>query len=408
MVLMNTDRDGINVGMQQESPALPGTRILAFSRPEIDEADVQAVVETLRSGWITTGPKVREFELEFAARLGAKHAVAVNSATAALHLALDAMGLRSGDEVIVPTITFASSAEVVCYFGATPVFVDVLTDTLCIDPAALGQALTPRTRAIIPVHMGGHPAEMNEIMEFADKYGLIVIEDAAHALPCRYRGRAAGTIGHLAAFSFYATKTITTGEGGMLLTDSEDYAERARMMCLHGMSRDAWKRYTASGSWRYDLLAPGFKYNMTDIAAALGLSQLRKIDSMWRRRQSIAECYTSVFSGYPELELPVIHDDVIHAWHLYVLRIRPDRLNLTRDELIDELAARGIKTSVHFIPLHTFTYYRETFGYEDRAFPVAMREFQRMLSLPIYSAMSDGDVQDVIASVLDVLETHRI
>jgi perosamine synthetase len=381
---------------------------LAFARAHIDEHDIQAVVEVLRSGWITTGPKVGEFEARFAERLGVKHAVAVNSATAALHLALDAVGLRPDDEVIVPTITFAATAEVVRYFDAQPVLVDVQPDTMCIDPAAVEAAITPRTRAIIPVHMAGHPAEMDCIMAMAAGRRLAVIEDAAHTLPSTYRGREVGTIGNMAVFSFYATKTITTGEGGMLVTNNDAYADRARMMSLHGMSRDAWKRYTANGSWRYDVLAPGFKYNMTDVAAALGLSQLSKAERFWLRRCRIAERYTEVFRLYAGVEVPTVRDYVTHSWHLYILRIHPARLTITRDQFIEELADRGIKTSVHFIPLHTFTYYKATYGYDDSAFPIASTEFNRFLSLPIYPAMSDADVDRVIDAVVDVVESHSV
>lgn len=380
--------------------------VVPFALPHIDDDDIAAVVEALRSGWITTGPKVRAFEAEFAQRLGVHHAVALNSATAALHLALDAIGMKAGDEVIVPTITFAATAEVVRYFDAHPILVDVEPDTLCLDPAALKSAITPRTRAVIPVHLAGHPADMDAIKSIADEHGLTVIEDAAHAFPCQYRGSEVGTIGDLAAFSFYATKTITTGEGGMLVTNDARYAERARMMALHGMSRDSWKRYTTGGSWRYDVFAPGFKYNMTDLAAALGLSQLRKADWMWQRRKTIAERYTSAFERYATLEVPRLRDGVSHAWHLYPLRIDPEQLGLTRDAFIDALEARGVKTSVHFIPLHTFTYYRNTYGYQTKSFPVASRAFERYLSLPIYPAMSDRDVDHVIEAVVGAVGTH--
>jgi dTDP-4-amino-4,6-dideoxygalactose transaminase len=377
---------------------------LPFARPDISEADIAAVVEVLRSGWITTGVKVREFESAFAEQLGTKHAVAVNSATAALHLALDALGLQRDDEVIVPTITFTASAEVVRYFDAVPVLVDVQSDTLCIDPDAVERAITPRTRAIMPVHLAGQSADMDAIMAIAHDHSLVVVEDAAHTLPCLYKGRNAGTIGRLGAFSFYATKTITTGEGGMLVTDDDGYAERARIMSLHGMSRDAWKRYTKSGSWRYDVVAPGFKYNMTDIAAALGLSQLARSDQLWERRTAIADRYTEAFSRVPALEVPVVQPYGTHSWHLYVLRLHLDRLRIGRDAFMEELRARGIMTSVHFIPLHTFTYYRSTYGYEDRTFPVACAEFNRMFSLPIYPGMTDEDVDDVIGAVVEVAE----
>jgi dTDP-4-amino-4,6-dideoxygalactose transaminase len=383
------------------------SRRVPFARASLDEDDIAGVVDTLRSGWITTGPRVREFERLFAGRLGLQHAIAVNSATAALHLALDAIGLKPGDEVIVPTITFTASAEVVRYFDAKPVLVDVRPDTLCIDPVAVRRALTPRTRAIIPVHMGGHPAEMDEIMQLAREHALVVIEDAAHALPCKYKGRDAGTIGHMAAFSFYATKTITTGEGGMLVTRDDGYAQRARIMSLHGMSRDAWKRYAHGGSWRYDVVAPGFKYNMTDMAAALGVSQLCKVDHLWERRSKIARRYSSAFSDYSELEVPTASPEIVHSWHLYILRLQPALLRITRDTFLEKLAEIGVATSVHFIPVHTFTYYKSKYGYQDHQFPVACREFERMFSLPIYASMTDEDVEYVIDAVTGLVSTHR-
>jgi dTDP-4-amino-4,6-dideoxygalactose transaminase len=398
---------GIAGSIEHPEAELPVPATVPFAVPDIDDADIDAVVEVLRSGWITTGPRVRELEERFARLLGMKHAVAVNSATAALHLGLDAIGIQPGDEVIVPTITFTASAEVCRYFDAKPVLVDVLQDTLCLDPKSVEAAITSRTRAIMPVHMGGHPAEMDAIMDLAAAHGLAVIEDAAHAFPCTYRGRAAGTIGHLAAFSFYATKTITTAEGGMLVTNDDAYADRARVMALHGMDRDAWKRYARGGSWRYDVVAPGFKYNMTDIAAALGLSQLRKADAMWQRRAEIARRYSQALADCPELEIPTTQPEAVHSWHLYVLRLNLDQLTLDRDTFLRELDARGVMTSVHFIPVHTFTYYRSTYGWKDVDFPVACREFERYFSLPIYPVMRDHEVDQVIHAVIDVVTRFR-
>lgn len=392
--------------MVSPGDAVIPSRVVPFAVPLIDEADIAAVVDVMRSGWITTGPNVRAFEQRFADRLGVRHAVAVNSATAALHLALDAIGLQRGDEVIVPTVTFTASAEVVRYFDATPVLVDVVPDTLCIDPDALRRAITPQTKAVMPVHLGGHPAEMNTIMGIAEEYDLRVIEDVAHAFPCRYGDRDAGTFGDLAAFSFYATKTITTAEGGMLVTDSDEYADRARVMALHGMDRDAWKRYARGGSWRYDVVAPGYKYNMTDMAAALGISQMDKADWMWHRRSAIADRYNAAFAGVPALEVPACHVDVQHSWHLYVLRLNLDQLAIDRDRFLQQLDDLGVMTSVHFIPVHSFTYYRTTYDYKDDQFPVATREFARYFSLPIYPAMSDEDVEHVIAAVLTVVERN--
>jgi len=380
---------------------------LAFAPPDINEADIQAVVDVLRSGWITTGSRVREFERLIADISGVTHAVAVNSGTAALHLGLEAIGLKPGDEVIVPTTTFTATAEVVRYFDARPVLVDVERDTLCLDPAAAEAAITERTRAIIPVHFAGHAADMDAVTALASQHGLAVVADAAHGFSGSYKGRPTGSLGDISALSFYATKTITTGEGGMLLTEDEQVADRARVMSLHGMSRDAWKRYSGSGTWRYDVIAPGYKYNLTDMAAALGISQLSRASAMLARRTAIARRYSEVLGHIPALETPTTRPEVLHSWHLYVIRLNPGRLALGRDEIVERIQKRGINLSVHFIPLHRFTYFRTMYGYEDGAFPVASAEFERCFSLPIYSAMSDDDVDDVIAIVTDVIKAAR-
>lgn len=389
-------------------PASSRTReaFLPFNLPLIEDDDIEAVVETLRSGWLTTGPRVQEFERRFAALLGRRWAVAVNSATAALHLALDAAGIGEGDEVLVPTMTFAATAEVVVYQRATPVLVDCDPETLNIDPEAAARAVTPRTRAIIPVHFAGHPCEMDPLMQMASAHGLVVIEDAAHALPAAYKGRRAGAIGDIGCFSFYATKTITTGEGGMLITDDEGHAERARMMSLHGISKDAWTRYTASGTWLYDIVAAGYKYNLTDIAAALGMQQLAKCSAFREARARIARRYDEAFADLPQVRRPPCAPHVEHAWHLYVIQLELDRLAASRDEVVEELKAANIGTSVHFIPLHLHSYYRTRFGYARSDFPHASRAFDRILSLPIYPRMSDRDVDDVIAGVRAVLGRH--
>ncbi|HUS15690.1 MAG TPA: DegT/DnrJ/EryC1/StrS family aminotransferase [Chloroflexia bacterium] len=380
---------------------------LPFALPDLDGAELAEVKEALESGWITTGPKTRRFEQEFAAYVGAKHAIAVNSATAAMHLALEAIGLQRGDEVITTPYTFAATAEVVRYFDARPVFVDV--DRRCLNMRAdlLEQAITERTRAIIPIHIAGLPADMDGIWDVARGHGLPVIDDAAHAFPARYKGRMLGSLSDFTCFSFYATKTITTGEGGMICTENDAWADRCRIMALHGISKDAWKRYTAEGSWYYEIIAPGYKYNLTDIAAALGLAQLPKAARMQARRQSIAEQYNAAFGAHAQLELPADRRDCQHAWHLYMLRLNLDQLTLDRAAFVDELKRRNIGTSVHFIPLHTHPYYRELYGYQPTDFPVAFGEFQRVLSLPIYSKMTDDDVQDVIEAVLDIICRHR-
>jgi dTDP-4-amino-4,6-dideoxygalactose transaminase len=375
---------------------------LPFALPDLDESELDEIREALASGWITTGPKVRQFEFAFAAAVGAKHAVAVNSCTAAMHLALEAVGLGRGDEVITTPYTFAATAEVVRYFDARPVLVDVDPRTLNMDPHQLAQAITPRTRAVLPIHIAGLAADMDAINEIARQHDLPVIADAAHAFPASYEGRPIGSLCLATAFSFYATKTITTGEGGMIVTDDERLAERCRIMALHGISKDAWKRYTAEGSWFYEIIAPGYKYNMTDIAAGMGLAQLRKAERMHERRRQIARRYSAAFANSPALETPPDDPHGGHAWHLYMLRLHLEQLSIDRAQFIAELKRRNIGASVHFIPLHLHPYYRETYGYHPEDFPVAAAEYAREVSLPIYSAMSDTDVQDVIEAVLEI------
>jgi perosamine synthetase len=420
---------------------------LPFALPDTDEAEIEQVTEAIRSGWVTTGPKTRQFEAEFAQAVGARQAVAVNSCTAAMHLALEAIGLQAGDEVITTPYTFAATAEVVRYFDARPVFVDIDPRCLNLNPALIEAAITRRTKAIIPVHIAGLPAELDAIEAIAAKHQLAVIEDAAHAFPAAYKGRLIGSalqgaesreqkvgsrgqgaetggvngaisscpiphapflMPHAVCFSFYATKTITTGEGGMICTGDEALAERCRVMALHGISKDAWKRYTAEGSWYYEIIAPGYKYNLTDMAAAMGLAQLQKAERMWSRRQSIAQAYHAAFGNLPELELPADRLDCQHAWHLYLLRLNLERLTISRGDFIEALKTRNIGSSVHFIPLHLHPYYRERYGYAPTDFPLAYREYQRVISLPIYSKMSDDDVQDVIQAVRGLVQKHRV
>jgi perosamine synthetase len=375
--------------------------------PDIGDAEINAVAETLRSGWLTTGPKTKEFERRFAERLGVKHAVAVNSATAALHLALDAIGVGRDDEVIVPTLTFASTAEVVVLLGGRPVLVDIRPDSLCIDPNKIEAAITQRTKAIMPVHYAGQPCDMNAILDIARRRGLKVIEDAAHALPAQYQGQVIGTLGDITCFSFYANKTITTGEGGMLVTNDDGFADRARIMSLHGISRDAWKRFTAEGTWYYEILHAGYKYNMTDVAAALGLVQLGRCDEFWQRRQECARRYNQLLGDLDEVVLPKVNEGVQHAWHLYVVQLAVEKLSLTRNQFIDELKARGIGTSVHYTPLHMHPFYRDTFGYRPGDLPVAQDVYQRIVSLPLYAKMSESDQQRVSRAVHQIVAEHR-
>jgi perosamine synthetase len=351
--------------------------------------------------------KVKEFESRFAEYVGVKHAIAVNSCTSALHLALEAAGVGPGDEVITTPMTFTATAAVVEHLRARPVFVDVDPRTLNMDPAAIEKAITPRTKAILPVHFAGQPCDMDAIGEIARRHGLVVVEDAAHAIPARYKGRMIGTLSPLTCFSFYATKNITTGEGGMVTTDDDRYAERIRLMALHGMNRDAWKRYMQGGAWSYEIVAPGFKYNLTDVAAAIGLPQLKRCDEFHRRRIDIVQSYQRGLSGVRGLSVPEVSDVDSHAWHLYVIQVEAAELTISRDVFIEELSARNIGVSVHFIPLHVQPYYRDTYGYSPNDFPRAFEAFQRIISLPLYARMSDADVQDVIDAVTDVAEQHR-
>jgi perosamine synthetase len=397
--------------MHQPGSALPHeTRrvdFLPFHVPAIGEEEIAAVVDVLKSRWLTTGSKVKEFEQQFARFVGSRHAVAVNSATAALHLALAAIGVKEGDEVIVPTMTFAATAEVVLYLRAKPVLVDCCRDTLNIDPAAVEAALTPRTKALIPVHFAGQPCRSDIILGLARSRNVNIIEDAAHALPASDGARMIGGIGDITCFSFYATKTITTGEGGMATTDNAEWADKMRMLSLHGISHDAWKRYSSEGSWYYEILNVGYKYNLTDLAASLGLEQLKKCHAFAAARRRIAEAYNDGFADLPEIHTPVCRADVQHAWHLYVVQLELDRLAINRREFIESLRQRNIGASVHFIPLHLHPYYRHTFGYQPADFMNASAVYERIVSLPIYPGMSGDDVDDVIAAVRNIVETHR-
>jgi perosamine synthetase len=380
---------------------------IPFHLPDIGEEEIQSVVETLRSGWLTTGIKTKQFEKEFAAWIGAPHAVAVNSCTAALHLALEAVGVTAGDEVIVPTMTFAATAEVVHYCRALPVLVDCKSDTFNIDVEAIEQAISPKTKAIIPVHFAGQPCEMDRILEMAQSRNIKVIEDAAHALPAKYRGKMVGTLGDITCFSFYATKTMTTGEGGMATTENSEWAERMRILSLHGISRDAVNRYTPEGSWYYEICYPGYKYNLTDIAAALGIPQLHKCDRFGTIRQRYATLYNEGFKEIPEITIPYVAEDVEHAWHLYVIQLDLERLRIGRNEMIDLLKQQGIGTSVHFIPLHLHPYYSNNTTYAQKNFPVANQAFKRIISLPIYPRMTDAEVQRVIEVVTRLIQENR-
>lgn len=394
------ESDSEPIGRRQRS------KFLSFSAPLIGDEEIQAVVDTLRSDWITTGPKTAQFAAEFTKYLGASAALPLNSCTAGLHTALVTAGVGAGDEVITTPMTFAASVNVIEHVGGTPVLVDVEADTLNLDPLLVERAVTPRTKAILAVHYAGHPAEMNHLWEIARRHNLVLIEDAAHALAAKYRGVSIGAGPNPVAFSFYATKNITTAEGGMLTGNSE-FISKARVISLHGMSSDAWRRYAKGGNWRYEIVTPGFKYNMTDIAAALGLCQLRKLETFQKRRREIVREYTNAFSKCEALETPVERSEVEHAWHLYVLRLNPKALKIGRDQFIDELTGRNIGTSVHFIPIHLHPYYRDKYHLLPGAFPVAYDSFTRMLSLPLNPGLRDEDVLDVIDAVLDLVRIHH-
>jgi len=381
---------------------------LPFAQPDIGEDEIAEVVDTLRSGWVTTGPKTKRFEQAFTEFLGDSviESIAVNSATAGLHLALEALGIGPGDEVITTTHTFTATAEVVRYLGADVVLVDIDPKTLNIDPKLVEAAITPRTKCIIPVHFGGLAVDMLEILNIARRHGLRVVEDAAHCLPSTIEGELIGTMGSDATvFSFYANKTITTGEGGMLCTRNAALAKRAKVMRLHGMNRDAFDRFTAKvPSWYYEIVAPGFKYNLTDIAASMGLHQLKRARGFQHRRAEIAMQYQEAFTDLPVILPPDAPEGDMHSWHLYVLRLRDDA-PLSRDELIEALFAAGIGCSVHYIPLHLHPYWRDRYGLKPEQFPHSHKAYEQMLSLPIYTKMTDADVQRVIAAVSDCLQT---
>ena len=375
---------------------------LPFALPEIGDEEIAEVVDTLKSGWVTTGPKAKRFEDDFTAFLGdpSLQSMAVNSATAGLHLALEALGIGPGDEVITTTHTFTATAEVVRYLGADVVLVDIDPATLCIDPAAVEAAITPRTKAIVPVHYAGLAADMPALLAIARKHGLKVVEDAAHALPTTCGGALVGTLqSDVTVFSFYANKTITTGEGGMVVTRDAELAKRIRVMRLHGMSRDAFDRFTAKvPSWYYEIVAPGFKYNLTDIAAAMGIHQLKRLQGFQARRVQLAAQFDAALAGLPVITPPLPRPGDQHAWHLYVLRLA-DGAPVGRDALIEQLFAAGIGCSVHYIPLHLQPYWRDRYALRPEQFPHSQRAYERMLSLPLYTRMTDADVQRVASAV---------
>jgi dTDP-4-amino-4,6-dideoxygalactose transaminase len=379
------------------------TDFIPFYRPSIDREEEEAVLSVLRSGWLTTGEVTLQFEREFAERCGVDHALAVSSATAGLHLCLEAAGVRENTKVATSPYTFAATAEVIRYLGADPLFVDVETDSCNLSPPLLEQALEgdPSVAAVIPVHVGGLPCRMDEILEMAETHGALVIEDAAHCLPREDQGKAPGTLGAMGVYSFYATKPITTGEGGMVVTRDGELARRMSMMRLHGIDRDVWNRYTSrDASWYYEVREPGYKYNLTDLASSLGRVQLRKSEGFYLARRRIAGRYLEALADLDYLRLP--REQVGHSWHLFQIRLVLSRLGVDRDRFIDALMERGIGVSVHFIPLHLMPYYRQTYGLKERDFPNSLQCYRETISLPIYPDLQEQQVERVIAAIREI------
>lgn len=390
------------------------SEFLPFALPEIGEEEIQEVVDSLRSGWITTGPKAKRFERDFSLAVGAKHSLAVNSATSGLHLALEVLGVTRGDTVLTTPYTFTSTAEVARYLGADPVFVDIDPRTFNISPERIEEYLIglretgqKKPKVIIPVHFSGQSCDMGRICQLAEEYQLRIVEDAAHAFPCTCDGRIVGTIGDITVYSFYATKTLATGEGGMVVTENDEWAERMKTMRLHGISRDVFDRYASTApSWYYEVVAPGFKYNMPDLAAALGIHQLKKAETFRVKRESIARQYNQAFADLP-LRIPyVAKPQDTHSWHLYVIQLELERLRITRNRFIELMSEAGIGTSVHFIPLHFHPYWRDRYSLKPEDFPASTEAYQRVVSLPIYPKMREQDVQRTIDTVSSILLNH--
>lgn len=380
---------------------------LVFGSPLIEQAEIDEVVASLKSGWLGTGPKVQKFEQMFKEYKGSKYAIALNSCTAALHLSLLAIGIKSGDEVIVPTMTFAATASVVVHAGGIPVFSDCERDTMNIGPEDIERKITPKTRAIIPVHIAGRACKMDAVMDIAQRYHLKVVEDAAHAIETEYHGKKAGTFGDLGCFSFYVTKNIVTGEGGMAITSNEEYANQIRLLRLHGTSKDAWKRFTDKGYEHYQVLHAGYKYNMTDIQAAIGIHQLARVDKYWQRRQEIWNRYNEAFEDLPVFTPAPAEPNTRHAHHLYILLLDIDHLKITRDEFLDEMIRHNIGVGVHYIALHLHPYYQKTFSYKRGDFPHAEWISDRTVSLPLSAKLRDEDVADVIEAVREIAGRAR-
>lgn len=380
---------------------------LPLARPWIGDREKELVLEALDSGWITTGPKTHELARRVADLAGAAHGVALNSATGALHLGLAAAGVKEGDEVITPTYTFVACVNVIEHLGARPVLVDIDPETLCLDPGAVAAAITDRTAAIMPVDYAGHPCDYDALCALSRERDIPLVEDAAHALGAAWKGRPVGSIADVTAFSFYATKNLTTGEGGAAVTNDPQIAERIELLSLHGMNRDAWKRYSDTGAWYYEVVAPGFKYNMSDILAAVGLGQLERFAEFQRRRGALVARYEASLADVPEVSIPTVRAGATHAWHLYPLRLELERLRCDRKQFIDELRAENIGTSVHFIPIHMHPYFQELLAPRAGAFPSADDAYRRAVTLPLFPLMSEADADDVCAAIRKIVHHLR-
>lgn len=394
-----------NPSANLESHAL--RRPIPFFKPSLGEEEIKAVAETLLSGWLTSGPRVQEFERDFATYVQSPYTTAAYTATSALHLALEALGVGSGDEVLVPTMTWASAVAVVIHLGAKPIFVDCVADTLAMDPDDLERRVTPKSKVVIPMHYAGQPCEMDRLHEIASRHHLRVLEDAAHALPAQYNSQPVGSISEVTCFSFYANKTLTTGEGGMIATLNEDLARRIRLMAYNGINRDVLTSTGVKRWWRYDVVAPGFKANMSDISAAIGIVQLKKAASFRDARQRCADRYGAGFKNLPGVQVPKMLPNVRHAWHMYVVQLQLDQLRISRDEFSLRLDEMGIGNCVHYRPLHLHSYYRATYGCKPEDLPVAAAAYDRILSLPIFPGLADNELDQIIEAVTAIATEFR-